>query len=244
MSFAPRLVAVACALGAAPMIAHASIAVDLELSLVCDVSGSIATSEFNLQRGGYSAAFRTPGIQSQITGTTNGRLGRIAVNMVYWSGAAEQIEVVPFTLLDSVASINAFADAIDATTRHFDGQTSISGALNFSTPLFAANNFDGFRRVIDISSDGDNNDGGPVGPARAAALAQVDAINALVIGDAALLNYYVNNVVGGSNNFALQAETFDAFRSTILRKLTFEIPAPGSAALLGLGGLVGLRRRR
>ncbi len=244
MRLSPRYVAAVCALCAVPVVSHANVNVDLELSLVVDVSGSINNSEFGLQRGGYSAAFRTPGIQSQITGTTNGRVGKIAVNLIYWSGANQQAEVVPFTLLDSIAACNAFANAIDATTRQFDGQTSISSALNFAAPRFGTNMFDGFRKVIDISSDGDNNDGPTVGPARTSALAQVDAINALVIGDTDLLNYYINNVVGGTNFFALQATTFDAFRDTIFTKLTFEIPAPGAAAVLGFGGLVSLRRRR
>lgn len=247
MRLSPRLLAAACAVCAAPVVTSANVQVDLELSLLVDVSGSISTSEFNLQRGGYSAAFRTPGIQSQITSTDNGRLGRIAVNVIYWSGANEQAEVVPWTLLDSVASINAFADAIDATTRQFDGQTSVQGALDFARPRFASNMFDGFRQVIDISSDGDNNSLAPgrtLAQARADTLARIDTINALVIGGTSLLNYYVNNVVGGDSAFALQAATFDQFRDTIFRKLTFEIPTPGAASLFALAGLVGLRRRR
>lgn len=244
MRLSPRFVAVACALIAAPAVTHAGIDVDLELSLVVDTSGSISNAEFALQRGGYSAAFRTPGIQSQITSTANGRLGKIAVNLIYWSGAAQQVEAVGWTLLDSAAACNAFADAIDATIRTFDGQTSVSNALNFATPRFATNGFDGFRKVIDISSDGENNDGPAVAPARANALANVDAINALTIGDASLLAYYTNNVIGGDGSFALQAPTFEAFRSAIFQKLTFEIPTPGAAATLGLAGLLGLRRRR
>ena len=247
MRLSPRLLAAACAVCAAPVVTFANVQVDLELSLLVDVSGSISTSEFNLQRGGYSAAFRTPGIQGQITSTDNGRLGRIAVNVIYWSGANEQAEVVPWTLLDSVASINAFADAIDATTRQFDGQTSVQGALDFARPRFASNMFDGFRKVIDISSDGPNNSptaGRSVALARADALAAVDTINAIVIGGNDLLTYYINNVVGGTNAFALQAENFETFSATIFRKLTFEIPAPGSLAVVGLGGLVALRRRR
>lgn len=244
MRLSSRLVAAACALCVVPAVSHANIDVDLELSLVVDVSGSISTAEFNLQRGGYSAAFRSLAIQNQITSTANGRQGKIAVNLIYWSGAAQQAEVVPFTLLDSAAACNTFADAIDATTRQFDGQTAVGSALNFATPKFAANMFDGFRKVIDISSDGVNNDGVAVGPARTAALGQVDAINALVIGDNDLLNYYVNNVVGGTEFFALQTPNFDSFRNAIFQKLSFEIPSPGAAALFGVGALVGFRRRR
>ena len=101
--------------------------------------------------------------------------------------------------------------------------------------------------MVDISSDGDNNDlaaGRTLAQARTDTLGVVDAINALVIGDNTLLNYYINNVIGGTNDFALQATDFNSFGGAILRKLTFEIPAPGAMAVLGLGGLVGFRRRR
>lgn len=245
MRLAPRFVVAACALVAAPTLSQASVAVDLELSLLVDVSGSINNTEFNLQRSGYSNAFRTPGIKSQITSTSNGRIGKIAVNLVFWSGASQQAQVVGWTLLDSAAACDAFADAIDAAPRTFtNGNTSVSNALNFGAPLFGSNMFDGFRTVIDISSDGDNNDGPAVGPARAAALGQVDTINALVIGDNALLNYYTNNVIGGTDAFAIQSPNFETFGQAIFQKLTFEIPTPGSAALLGLGGLATFRRRR
>lgn len=248
MRLSPRLVVAACALCAAPALSHASnVPVDLELSLLVDVSGSISTAEFNLQRTGYSNAFRTPGIKSQITSTANGRLGKIAVNLVYWSSFNQQVEAVSWSLLDSAAACDAFADAIDATTRPFDNNTSIQGALDFASPLFGTNGFDGFRKVIDISGDGENNSlasGRTLAAARSDALTRVDAINALVIGGEGLLSYFVNNVVGGTNFFALRAENFDAFGTAIFRKLTFEIPAPGSMALIGLGGVMALRRRR
>lgn len=250
MRLSPVLVAAAAAFCAAPAVSFGGVApvqVDLELSLLVDVSGSISFTEFNLQRAGYSNAFRTPGIKSQITSTDNGRLGRIAVNMIYWSSANQQAEVVGWTLLDSPAACDAFADAIDGASRLFSDDTSVQGALDFARPRFNTNNFDGFRKVIDISSDGTNNSTTPgrtVALARTETLAVVDTINALVIGGADLLTYYTNNVIGGDNAFALRAENFESFSSTIFRKLTFEIPAPGSLALVGLGGLVAMRRRR
>lgn len=248
MRLSPRLVVAACALCAAPALSHAgNTSVDLELSLLVDVSGSINAAEFNLQRTGYSNAFRTPGIKSQITSTANGRMGRIAVNLIYWSSFNQRVESVAWTLLNSAASCDAFADAIDATIRPFDNNTSIQGALDFAAPRFGTNNYDGFRKVIDISSDGENNSLAPgrtLALARTDALASVDAINALVIGDAGLVTYFANNVVGGTNAFALQAANFEAFGNAIFRKLTFEIPAPGSMALMGLGGVMALRRRR
>src|SRR5690606_4715355 len=104
---------------------------------------------------GYASAFRSPGIKEQITSTEGGRLGRIAVNVIYWSSAHQQAEVIPWTLLDSEAACEAFADAIDASHRMFEDQTSVSGALDFARSRFATNAYEGFRKVIDISSDGE-----------------------------------------------------------------------------------------
>ena len=41
-----------------------AVPVDLELSLLIDVSGSVSASEFNLQRGAYVDAFKSDSLQS------------------------------------------------------------------------------------------------------------------------------------------------------------------------------------
>ena len=63
-----------------PMAANA-IPVDLELSLVIDVSPSVDNTEFGLQMSGYTAAFQDLGIQAAILGLPGG----IAVNVIFFS---------------------------------------------------------------------------------------------------------------------------------------------------------------
>lgn len=120
-----------------------AVQVDLELSLLVDVSGSVSSSEFGLQRGGYSSAFRNSMIQNAIVDTSDGRLGAIAVNFIYWS--TQQQETLGWTLIDSAASANAFADSIDAADRPFGGGTQPSSAIDFATPLFPAMALKGMR---------------------------------------------------------------------------------------------------
>lgn len=60
-------------------------AVDLELILMADGSGSVDDEEFILQRYGYAKALRDPAIIRAIKG---GFLGRIALSYVEWSGVA------------------------------------------------------------------------------------------------------------------------------------------------------------
>ncbi len=224
--------------------------VGLELSLLVDVSGSVDATEFNLQRSGYVQAFQSAAVQNAILGSTN---GSIAVNLIYWSGAGEQSTAVGFTLINSVASANAFAAAINATARPFSGSTAPGSAINFAVPLFSSNLFDAPRQVIDVSGDGAENDGANTLTARNNALAAgIDTINGLpILGEAGLLAFYQNNIQGGAGSFTTAAANFAAFATAIENKLVTEInntvPEPASIVFLlsamGLTGLVARRRQ-
>lgn len=230
--------------------AEAATSVGLELYLLADVSGSIDASEFNLQRTGYVNAFQSAAVQNAIL---NNPTGAIAATLIYWSGASQQAQVVPWTLIDSAASANAFAAAIAAAPRTYDGNTAPQSALSASVTNAAfdyrRNDFDSPRQVIDISGDGVSNQGlgDPLGR-DAAVLAGVDVINGLVIGgDANVYTYYVNNVVAGGG-VVFTADDFGDFGAAIQTKLTREIapvPLPGAVWLFGSGiaGLLAARRR-
>jgi hypothetical protein len=100
-----------------------AVPVDLELSIMVDVSISISDTEFNLQRGAYANAFHDPTLHALIA---SGPRQSIAANFIYWSGATQQIESVPWTKISSAAEADAFGDLIAATSRPFSGTTSIS----------------------------------------------------------------------------------------------------------------------
>jgi hypothetical protein len=248
--------ALSVALIAGSVGAASAAAVDTLLSLVIDVSGSVNATEFNLQRQGYVNAFNDPGIQSLILDTDFGnRNGAIAVNVIQFSTGTSVS--IPFTVLDSAADISAFATAISGITQFQSDLTSIGSGINTAVSTIntwlgtAGNSADAV--VIDVSGDGTNNNGPEPAGARNAALAgPVDRINGIAIGNASLLAYYQNNVIGGAQSFALQASTFADFEDAIRDKLEFEItgttpvplPAPAFLLIAGLGGLVALRKSK
>lgn len=235
-------------------------AVTLELSLVVDVSSSVNSTEFDLQREGYAAAFEDQAIIDAIAGLDNG----LAINMVQFSSTAA--EVIPFTLLTDASSSQAFADAIRNTGRaSLGGLTGIGEGIAVGAESLASNSFDGDTVIIDISGDGTLNTGRSIADAHAVAdNSGVDQINGLPISLSqfdTLPDYYENEVIRGDGSFIIVADSFAAVGDALAQKLSVEIaiadpdvtpdppthviPTPSAAAagVILLGGLLARRRR-
>jgi hypothetical protein len=236
-------------IGATAFQAQAGTPVNIELALLVDVSGSVDASEYSLQRQGYIDAFNNPALQSAIAATGNG----IAVTYIEWSGQSQQSTQVGWTLITDATSAGAFATAIASTSRAFSGQTAPGSAINFATPLFAQNTYDGLAQVIDISGDGAENEGANTLAAVNAARAgnNIDRINGLVIlGETGVQAWYQNNIVTPGGGFLVVANSSADFGTAVLNKLVTEVrnPVPEGGpgmALFGfvLAGLAVLRRK-
>jgi hypothetical protein len=219
-----------------PASGRAAERVDVVLVLAADVSRSITSEKFDLQRKGYAAALANPQVLEAIASGTN---HRIAVSFVEWSGASAQSVVVDWSVIASKADADTFAARVIEAPRAFASRTAIGSALTFSQNLVAQCPYQGDRRVIDVSGDGTNNDGDPVTVARDAALAHgITTINGLVILSSVspssylrdhenppggLQNYYRENVTGGTGAFVLVAKSFDSFGRALVAKLVQEI---------------------
>src|ERR687895_1325481 len=205
--------------------AFAQTAVDLQLVLAVDASGSVDQRRFELQQQGYVAAFRDPRVLHAIqSGATQG----IAVTMVQWTGPALQIQVLPWTVIKDAATAHAFAAAIAATPRQlFSGGTSLSGIIDYAVPLMLESQFKGMRRVIDISGDGSNNRGRPAASARDDAVRAGIVINGLPILalEPGLEHYFSGHVIGGPGAFVIAAESYETFAEAIIKKLVREMAA-------------------
>jgi hypothetical protein len=199
--------------------------VDLALVLAVDTSGSVDAVRFDLQKRGYVAAFRHARVLQAIRSGAN---GAIAVTMLQWTGPALHVQVVDWTRIGSEESTAAFTAAIErAPRRLFGGGTSISGAIDYGSTLFASSPFQAPRRVIDVSGDGSNNRGRPAALARDEAVAAGIAINGLPILalEPDLDRYYYDNVIGGPGAFVIPAQDYETFADAVLKKLITEIAA-------------------
>lgn len=215
------LLTLAIAGASAPV--QAQTAVDVELVLAVDASGSVSQERFVLQQRGYVAAFRDPRLLQAIRSAS---ARSIAVTMTQWTGPAMQIQVVPWMRIADEASMQAFADAVEKAQRQlFGGGTSISGAIDHAMNLFSTSEYKGARRVIDVSGDGANNRGRAAANARDEAVGAGVVINGLPIlmVEPFLDQYYWNNVVGGPNAFVIAVESDEAFAEAVLKKLIIEV---------------------
>jgi hypothetical protein len=219
---------------AVPGAAAAAEQVDLLLVLAADVSRSIDSGKFQLQREGYAAAIFDPRVLDTIR---SGRSGRIGLMFLEWSGSSSQRVVIDWTTVSDAESAKSVGDRLLEAPRSFADRTSISSAIEFAMGQLAHAPYESARRTIDVSGDGTNNAGRDVALARDEALARGVTINGLVIlsdtplawnpdhtnPPGGLENYYRNNVIGGPGAFVLAAQDFNAFGQAIVRKMIAEV---------------------
>jgi len=215
-------------------VARAQEQVDLLLVLASDVSRSVDTRKFELQRQGYAAALSNPRVVEAIR---SGPHGKIAICFVEWSGQTSQKVVIDWIVVSDAASARRIGDQMLELPRTFADRTSISAGIDFAVSQLERAPFRAPRRTIDVSGDGTNNSGRDVGQARDEALAKGITINGLVIlsdsplpwnpehtnPPGGLGEYYRKNVIGGPGAFVMVAENHDSFGQAIVKKMIAEI---------------------
>ncbi|PJK29276.1 DUF1194 domain-containing protein [Minwuia thermotolerans] len=213
-------------------------AVDVEICLAVDGSGSIDADEFAFQREAYAQAIADRRVLDIIA---SGYEGGIAIAMMEWGGADSMNPVTDWHFIGGPETAADFAGRIRAAPRRAVGWNSISNAIAFCHAWIQENAYDGHRKVIDVSGDAGQYGGMPLGAARDAAVADGIVINALALnyrsggmtgpGGMALLEHFRRDVIGGPWSFALPVDSPGGFREALVRKLILEIaqreaPAP------------------
>jgi hypothetical protein len=182
-----------------------------------------------LQREGFVEAFRSPEVHEAIR---RGMLGRIAVVYAEWSGARDQVVVVPWTVIEHPEEALGFAEQLAQSPTRRLGHTSVSGAIDFSVRHLGESGVRALRQVIDISGDGANNNGRAVTQARDEAVARGVTINGLPImlkrraqsWDIENLDLYFRDcVIGGPGAFMVPVRERHQFVAAIKSKIVREI---------------------
>jgi hypothetical protein len=202
--------------------AQSKLAVDLELLLAVDSSGSVNFGEFQLQAVGIASALRDPEVIEAIQAWTP---KGVAVSVVHWSGRGQQLVAVDWTRIGDRASVEALATRIEAMGRALIGETALGNVLRFAIDHFERGPFHGVRRIVDVSGDGRSNAGDAPEPIRDAATAGGITINGLAIlnEDLALDLYYADHVIGGPGAFVMTVQGYRDFARAMRLKLLKEI---------------------
>jgi hypothetical protein len=200
--------------------------VALELVLAIDTSASVDRREFELQVNGLAQAFAHPEVIAAIESL--GSAG-MAVTLVQWSGPESSAAVLPFGHVYDRRTAKAFGFLISLTQRRSTaGTTAMAHAVMLAARLIDENDFEGGRRVIDVSGDGRNNTPPDIEGVRDEVVERGFTINGLAIlsDDPRLDNYYRRSLIGGKDAFVEVAKGYDEFAQAIRQKLIREIYPP------------------
>lgn len=157
-----------------------------------------------------------------------------------WSGFESQKLVFGWTQLNTQQDIVEVAQKLSEHSRQSrNNSTAIGHALRFASDLFQELPVPCFRKVIDLSGDGANNEG--YAPKIAYRTFDFDgvSVNGLVILDSGLnpesfytdpVIYYRKEVLKGAGSFMIIAGGFNDFERAMRQKLLREI-LPGPVSL-------------
>lgn len=186
----------------------------LALVLLMDVSGSVDTTEYALQRDGTAAAF-----QSEAIGRAVESSGPIAVTAIEWTRTSQT--TVRWTILHTADDAARFGLRLAATERSASGMTLMGQAFDAALEALEAAPCEAEREVVDVSGDGRSDDA--VAPALERLQARGAVVNALAVPeDRYLAEWFRENAItpGG---FVIEAEGWGDFGRAIHRKLVVEI---------------------
>lgn len=198
----------------------------LALAFALDVSASVNSAEYDIQKGGLAAAMRDPEIIEAIL-VEPGAVWFLAYE---WSASLQQVIIQDWAQMRDLADIQRFAATLDAHDRRFGrSSTALGQALSFGVKQFASLPTLCDRQVIDVSGDGVNNDGvAPEALRDAGRLAGV-TVNGLVIAGASPnpVPYYREKVIYGTDAFMMVARNgFEDYPDLIKGKLLRELRPP------------------
>lgn len=231
-----RALAILAALTAGPATAETC---RLALALALDVSSSVDALEDKYQRRGLANALIAPRVQRAFFSSPE----PVALAVYEWSHFPYQRVLLDWRLIREPADLRDVASRLGTSTRGNSGQsTALGRALVFGAQMLQRGP-DCSRKTIDVSGDGQNNDG----PAPRQTYASFDfgdiQVNGLAIvtrgfstgafttAPVDIPKYYQKEVIRGPDAFVEVAQSFGEFEQAMRRKLERELRAMSLSAL-------------
>lgn len=226
-----RAAALALVLGLAAGSAHAECRQALALAL--DVSGSVDAREYRLQMGGVAAALDDARVRDKLMAMPQAPV-RL---MVYeWSGPADQAIIIPWTTIDSEATLDGVIATLQATERRDASPGTALGVAMTEGAGHLRQQAECWKRTLDISGDGKSNLGPRPREVKERVAASGITVNALVIGIdnpgmgdirqsdiGELSSYFHAEVIVGPEAFVQTALGFADYARAMTEKLIREL---------------------
>ncbi|MGR3571523.1 DUF1194 domain-containing protein [Brevirhabdus sp.] len=216
------------------------------LTLGLDVSGSVDDAEYRLQRDGLAAALAHPDVRAALLAMPS---APVRLQIFEWSSRNFQRILLPWAEITGPEALDSAITRLRGSRRVAAPSTTALGtAMRFGLDQLARHSAC-WERTLDLSGDGQSNEGPRPRSVQAAASPGTGAtINALVVGTdtaqaeisrpagiAELSAYFRAEVIRGPGAFVETAIGFDDYERAMVRKLLRELRALALSRLL-VGG--------
>jgi hypothetical protein len=198
----------------------------LAMTIGMDVSASIDEGEHALQRHGLALAL----VDEEVVAAFLAIDGFAMLQVYEWSGRARQTVILDWTPIAAETDLARAADAVRVAPRaDREFPTAVGASL-----IFAWRQLERVAcadRIVNLSGDGENNDGVPPRVVRDELGFEGATVNGLVVGGnlERLRRYYEEHVIHGPGSFVEVALAFEDFPEAMRRKLIRELGPVASA---------------
>ncbi len=203
------------------------------LALALDVSGSVDAREYRLQIGGVTSALGDPAVRDKLLAMPG---APVRLMVFEWSGPSDQRILLPWTAIDSTATLDTVIETLAQTTRVEATPGTALGTAMTSGATFLDQQQDCWKRTLDISGDGKSNLGPRPRDVKPRLEERGVTINGLVIGVdnpnigdvrqleiSELSSYYNAYVIMGPDAFVLTAIGYADYARAMRKKLLREL---------------------
>lgn len=195
----------------------------LALAFALDISSSVNSDEYVIQKDGLASALRDAEVRELILAAP----GSVTLMAYEWSGWQQQDLIADWTVIESAADLDIMAGRLNRHQRRYaEFSTALGRGLAYGAAQFARLPTPCAAHVIDVSGDGVNNEDTAPDLMRAEGRFFGLTINALVIDGATPdpVAYYRENVLTGPGAFMMVARNgFDDYPDLIKGKLVREL---------------------